>query len=277
MKMIRFDALPVAFVLRETEPCAPRAILLLLHGLGDSGRAFAEAFDDERLADLHLLAPDMPGHGGSVDLAAGDTGLDDYVTALRRLLDARAAGDVLLAGHSLGGDVATLLAAADPRVRGLVNVEGNLTEADLFLSGRAVAADAEGRFAAWFDRLRRESTWRRPMARHASNRRYFESLTRCSPAAFRRAARELHDRTRPAGGADTGEFAARYLGLAVPRLFCHGDTCPAATRAFLARHGEAVRAFPGAGHGVMVDVPVDFYGALREFADAVLAGGKAGA
>ncbi|MBN2170538.1 MAG: alpha/beta fold hydrolase [Candidatus Krumholzibacteriota bacterium] len=270
----RFETGAAIFALREAGPGGPRATLLLLHGLGDSGRAFAEAFGDARLAGLRLLAPDMPGHGDSAGLAPAGIGLDDYVAALRRLLDARAAGAVILAGHSLGGAVATLLAAADPRVRGLVNVEGNLTEADLFLSGRAVAADAGGRFPAWFARLRRESSWRRSMAQHVSNRRYYESLVRCAPAAFLRAARELAARTQPDAGTGPGEFAARYLALAIPRLFCLGGTCPAGTRALLAARGEAVRVFPDAGHGVMVDAPAAFYGVLREFVDSVLAVGE---
>jgi pimeloyl-ACP methyl ester carboxylesterase len=68
---------------------------------------------------LQILAIDLPGHGESdpIDTAT----LERYAGAARSLLDALGIGPVVVAGHSLGGAVAQVLAAHHPEVvKGLV-------------------------------------------------------------------------------------------------------------------------------------------------------------
>jgi 3-oxoadipate enol-lactonase len=87
--------------------------LLLLHGLGGSGRYWAGI--RQPLAPRRLLiAPDLPGFGLS-DKPPVAYSRDFHVEALRRLLDAmRIAGLIDIAGHSMGGILGALLAARRP-------------------------------------------------------------------------------------------------------------------------------------------------------------------
>lgn len=93
---------------------------MLVHGLGGSHLDWELV--GPRLARLGtVLAPDLPGFGLS-DLDGGGAGLAEARNALAGFVAARAPGrPVVLAGHSMGGAVAAMQAAAAPaRVGALV-------------------------------------------------------------------------------------------------------------------------------------------------------------
>ena len=86
--------------------------VVLLHGVGTSGwmwRRLVDAVGEE----LHLLVVDLPGHGGSA--ARPWVSLDDAVAAVAELIGDRSSGGrAHVVGLSLGGYVATDLAARHP-------------------------------------------------------------------------------------------------------------------------------------------------------------------
>jgi len=84
--------------------------LLLLHGIGSSARAFAPALP--HLAGRRLIAPDMPGYGGSAPIA--DTAPDGFAAWLAGVLDALALPRADILGHSLGALLAAALARREP-------------------------------------------------------------------------------------------------------------------------------------------------------------------
>ncbi|WP_411080933.1 alpha/beta fold hydrolase [Streptomyces sp. cmx-18-6] len=99
--------------------------LLLLHGAGRSSADWADAAP--HLARGHrVLAVDLPGHGRSApaspwDFATVCADLDDTLAAT----GGAGAGEVVVAGHSLGGMVAAEYAATRPeRVAAVVNLDG---------------------------------------------------------------------------------------------------------------------------------------------------------
>jgi len=98
-----------------------RDAVVLLHGLGTSGWMW------QRIApvlaeDLHVLVPDLPGHGRS---ARRWVSLADTAQAVAEVIRSRtAAGRAHVVGLSLGGYVATLLAADEPAVVRSVVVSG---------------------------------------------------------------------------------------------------------------------------------------------------------
>ena len=95
--------------------------VVLLHGLGSSHRDW-EAQIDALSRSHRVVALDLRGHGQSPSAALGVT-MDDLAEDVAAALAARYIGPSRVIGWSLGGLVATLLAAKHPElVRSLVIV-----------------------------------------------------------------------------------------------------------------------------------------------------------
>jgi pimeloyl-ACP methyl ester carboxylesterase len=86
---------------------------VMVHGLGGSALNWTDlmALLSDRLASR---APDLPGFGHSPPPADGDYSLAAHVGAVVRLLETQTQGPVHLLGNSLGGAVATIVAAHRP-------------------------------------------------------------------------------------------------------------------------------------------------------------------
>ncbi len=99
--------------------------VVCVHGFLDHGRSFS-AVAAALGADLCLWSPDLRGHGESGWVGAGGYyHFYDYFDDVRRGLDAAGLDRFLLVGHSMGGSIATGIAALmGSRVRGLVLLEG---------------------------------------------------------------------------------------------------------------------------------------------------------
>jgi pimeloyl-ACP methyl ester carboxylesterase len=106
-------------------PAAPgAAAVLLIHGITASHVAWQGVA--EALPELCTIAVDLRGRGASSDLP-GPYGMARHADDLIALLDAEGIERVLVAGHSMGGFVAMVLAHRYPdRVTGLVLVDGGL-------------------------------------------------------------------------------------------------------------------------------------------------------
>lgn len=97
-----------------------RRTLVLLHGLASNHTRWAEFTEQTALKEnWNILRPDLRGHGESP--TCGNIGLEIWCDDLLRLLDAEGVSRAVIAGHSLGAQVACLFAARHPaRVSGLV-------------------------------------------------------------------------------------------------------------------------------------------------------------
>ena len=86
--------------------------IILIHGFGADhlGWMFNQA---ELAADRPVYAIDLPGHGGS-SKEVGDGATRDLAKAVTDFMDAKGIASAHLVGHSLGGAVATLIAAKSP-------------------------------------------------------------------------------------------------------------------------------------------------------------------
>jgi pyruvate dehydrogenase E2 component (dihydrolipoamide acetyltransferase) len=86
--------------------------IVLIHGFG--GDLMGWMFNQAELAsDRPVYAIDLPGHGGSSkDVGEGAT--RDLARAVTDFMDAKGISSAHLVGHSLGGAVATLIAAKSP-------------------------------------------------------------------------------------------------------------------------------------------------------------------
>lgn len=97
--------------------------VLALHGWLDNAMSFAPLA--ECLPELDLVALDLPGHGHSAHRPAGSWyHFVDYLDDALAALDALGWERCVLLGHSLGGAVASVLAAARPeKVERLLLIE----------------------------------------------------------------------------------------------------------------------------------------------------------
>jgi lipase len=139
-----------------------RTPIVLIHGLMGS-------LDDPAiracLSDRSVIAPSLLGYGAFSATAPARLTIAAQIAHLHRLVTERfRAGPVHLVGHSMGGAIAPLLAAAYPHlVATMIDVEGNFTLKDAFWSGqlaRMSETEAEQMLsrqradpAAWLARL----------------------------------------------------------------------------------------------------------------------------
>ena len=112
-------------VLRVMEAGDPDADpLLFLHGWGLSPRCYADGICRLTAAGVRVIAPSLPGFGGSDGPGLREVDLHAYAVRIGRLLDVLGVEHpVFVAGHSFGGGVALQLATERPeRVRSLTLV-----------------------------------------------------------------------------------------------------------------------------------------------------------
>lgn len=251
--------------------------MLLLHGWAMHGGVFAPLVRALE-ARFEVITVDLPGHGGSRDSAL-PLALDTVADALLEVLDGpcaagapHAPGPALVVGWSLGGLVATALAARHPsRVRGL----GLIAASPRFVQAPDWPAGMDPRvFEAFGDELGRD--YRGTLDR-------FLMLEAQGSAHLRDELRYLRDavfaRGEPAPRAlreglhllQTGDLRAQLPGLAMPSLWLAGRrdrlVSPEAMRAAAALAPRArFQQYAHAGHAPFLTEPDAVAEALTAFA-----------
>lgn len=219
-------------------------VVWLVHGLGDSAETWRRLFTAPILESWELIAPDLPGFGSSPPISSAIIAVEELAASLRQLIErVTPSRRVAIVGHSLGGVLATLLAEEKPEwLVAVANIEGNLTADDCFLSGAASdASDPLVWFSQLMDQVRAQG------ARHGAMRCYSEALAVADRETFFSCSRDLVRLCK------NDELFERYHSLAVPKLYCHGDTLSNSTLARLDQYAEARERFTGAGHWVQLD------------------------
>jgi len=245
----------------------PEPAILLLHGIGNYGRVWDLVA--ERVAGRsRLIAPDARGHGDSVTPPAGYAA-EDFVTDAIAVLDATAVARAVVAGHSMGGAHAMVLAAAHPdRVQALalVDVGPEIGHEEGGDRARRLSLGRPDRFAdeaAALAYLRETSpgysdaVYRNRIA-HAFRHKTDGGLVwRSSKDALRQIL------SGPARSAD----AWRTLGsLAMPVVVVRGTRSPSLGRETYSRMLDVIPHVTGleldAGHNVQLDRPAELAEAI---------------
>jgi pimeloyl-ACP methyl ester carboxylesterase len=189
--------------------------MVLLHGWMDVSASFQFLVDALRRS-WDVYAPDWRGYG-LTDWGKSDCyWFPDYIADLDVLLERLQPDDpVNLAGHSLGGNVASLYAGVRPgRIRRLVNLEG-------FGMAATQPEQAPKRYALWLDELHQ-----------ASGFRPYESFGALADRLQKNNPRLLRARA---------EFLARHWGRETPdgRVLLRGDPAHKIINPVLYRYEEA--------------------------------------
>lgn len=233
--------------------------LVFLHGLGAaSSAAFPRIVRDPRLAARRALLVDLLGFGYSDRPAAWRYTLEAHARTVEVLLDALALRGCVLVGHSMGGSIAILLAAARPDLVGrLVVAEGNLDPGPGTVSG-PVAAQSEARYVTRGHADLIAAVERQGFAGYAG------TLRASDPRAMHRSAVSLIAPRDPS-------LRDRIYGLSMPRAYLFGThSLPDRDTDELPAHGVQVEIVPDAGHDMMGDNPDGFATALARAMSAPL-------
>lgn len=251
---------------RETHPSFMSPAVLLVHGLGESGLSFLEAFGQPLLDRFSLLAPDLLGFGKSDDALDNDYSFNSHIARLLAVLDQKKIHSFHLIGHSMGGDIGTLLCEQAPdRVLSFINIEGDLDPSDRFITNAAIQAEQEGRFEEWLRHDFTRGTVHSWAAKLPATARYAASLEMCRTEAFRQGAHEIYSFNEAIPGGTIGIIGDKYQRLGVKRVFCWGQGLSAASRKWLAESSLLHLEFEQANHWLMIDQPDAFYGFAAGF------------
>jgi pimeloyl-ACP methyl ester carboxylesterase len=239
-------------MVRWTERAGPLPARVFIHGLGGNGEAILGAVaDDPALGGHRSLLVDLPGHGASDRPADFSYSLEDHAAAIAAVCAAAGIQGVELVGHSLGADIAIVVAYRNPGlVNRLVISEANLDPLPAASNGRASQAirfQSEDEFvASGYDRLL------------ADNPEWATTFRACSPLAVHRSAVGLTSGTTPT-------MREMFVSMTMPRTFVHGDRGePLLDADGLRRAGMRVLTIPNAGHMMMFDNLPAYVAAVAE-------------
>ncbi|MER6539369.1 alpha/beta hydrolase [Streptomyces sp900105755] len=257
---------------------------LYLHGLGGSSQNWSQLM--ERLEDVvDSEAVDLPGFGDSPPPDDGDYSVTGHARAVIRYLDAAGRGPVHLFGNSLGGAVATRLAAVRPDlVRTLTLVSPALPE--LRVQRTAVPTVILGLPGIAGLLTRTTGKWTAEQRVRGVLALCYGDPSRVTPEAFEHAVEELERRLRLPYFWDAMARSARGIVNAytlggqhglwrqaervlAPTLLIYGGRdqlvgyrmARKAARSF--RHSRLL-SMPDAGHVAMMEYPGAVAGAFRE-------------
>lgn len=253
--------------IRHNQISPARPALLFVHGLGDSGLSFEPVFEDRRFDEFNLLVPDLVGYGRSSAATNPDSyTFDSHLHRLWQIVQDFDVEELILIGHSMGGDISALMCQSDTdgRIKIYVNLEGALTQYDLFLSGKAARAVEEDRFDAWFENFVHETAW--SWGETPSGREYYASLRFCRKNAFRENALEIVRCNTALSGKYKSQIGEIVCSLTIPKIFCYGtESLPKETLSYVTERNIPARAFENTGHCPHIDQAEEFYEFLRGF------------
>ncbi|MEM7172187.1 MAG: alpha/beta hydrolase [Pseudomonadota bacterium] len=244
-----------------------RPPLVLLHGFGSTKEDYADLAQHPRFAGRRLIAYDAPGCGAT---ACGDLSRISIPFLQRtadELLDRYGAERFHLAGHSMGGLTALLLAdaladaradALGDRVLSLTSIEGNLAPEDCFLSRQILdhpADDPEAFFAAFQERAWQTPAWSSPLfAASLAHKVRAEAV-----GPIFRSMVEISD------GQD---LLTLFTALPCPKMFVHGDqNGDLSYLGELVQRGAQVAEIAQSGHWPMYANPPALWVRLADFID----------
>ena len=251
---MKVEILDGMFVRRFGDPQAPK--LLCLHGFADSGHMFVPLADTTLGEHFELIVVDLPGFGASLPNAAVHS-VEEFAQAVAGLAASVSPGKpVGLIGHSVASAiaVATVGKLATPAL-GVFSIEGNLTAADAYFSGRAADWDSAALFKqAFLDEIWRESE------ESPDLRRYFGGAVLADADTMWNLGRDA----RKLSANDTVGNA--YKALNVPTLYYWGTaTTTSTTRDFVERNALVNRQYEVASHWPTVADPGATAAAIDEF------------
>jgi pimeloyl-ACP methyl ester carboxylesterase len=245
--------LTVATAGRGGEP----APIVFLHGFGSTKEDYADVSLQPAFTGRPFFAYDAPGCGETWCEDVPEISIPFLVKTAQTVLRQAGIGRFHLAGHSMGGLTALLLAHQDPgRVLSFVNIEGNLAPEDCFLSRQALthpSGDAEAFLDGFIERARRSPSY--ASALFAASLRH-----KVRPGAVLGIFESMVDLS------DHSDLMAKFLALPCPRMFMYGEQNSSLSYlAKLGANGVELAEIPHSAHWPMYSNPIAMWARIAEF------------
>ncbi|MBC9716446.1 alpha/beta hydrolase [Streptomyces sp. TRM66268-LWL] len=245
MRQARFDGR--SSMIRWTEASGAESekaeATVFVHGLGAASTVYhAHVAAHPELSGRRMLFVDLPGHGISDRPDDFDYALESHADALAAALDAAQVRGAVVAGHSMGGAVAIVLAHRRPElVSRLVVTEGNLDRFPAPTAGSSgIASYTEEQFVRGGGFAR--------VLEHVGPQ-WAATMRLSDPLALHRTAAGLVRGSEPV-------MREMFERARMERVYLQGELSgPLPGREGLEAAGVRVLTVPEAGHNVMFDNP----------------------
>ena len=213
-QQIAVEACGRQFQIHYFDQPGPEDTILYVHGLGCSCEDFIAMTEQPSLQGCRLVSYDHPGCGRSPYDVNHPLDIDCLVEVMEAFVNAIQLDRFLLVGGSMGGLIGLLYAERNPdRVKGFVNVEGNLTPEDCIFSRHVVGKSYEHFEQEVFPKIKQAVAARR-------GRGFASHLTvvqRANPRAYYDNSFQLVKYS------DDGNLLDRFLALPMEKYFVYGE------------------------------------------------------
>jgi pimeloyl-ACP methyl ester carboxylesterase len=248
---------PVSYFIRKGSPSRPA--ILYMHGLGCAKDNFLNAAKVASLDAYALLAFDMPGCGGSPYPENMNLKMDNLAEIINSAIEKAGISEpFFIIGHSMGGAVGLLYTLQFPeKVRGFINVEGNMESANCTASRKAAQSDFADFNNNFLPALKTE------IKKHDNpgTRNYALTLENALPKAFFDYSVSLVDYSDNAG------LLSKFIGLKLPKVLIYGSENSGSLSYLekLRAAGCETAEISGSNHSPFYDNPSGFYKAVSDF------------
>lgn len=208
--------------------------------------------------------PDCPGFGVS-PLPNKALTVEETADVLHDLIKKVSGSHPIgLIAHSLGGLVGTWLCQKlSQQVIGFINVEGNLTKADCFFSGKTNDLDSAEKFYTFFTKEILQLISEKPQ--EEALKRYYASIRFAHPEALLEWGKSG---VKATGITKAGE---EFAFLKCKTIYFWGDrSTPEETRNFIQKRGLKNICFKNSGHVPMIDATDKCYQVIFDFFQSAL-------
>ncbi len=254
---LEIDGVSVSLAVMRKE--GDRMPIVPLHGFGSTKEDYADMALHPRFSGRSILAYDAPGFGESRCSDPTALGVPFLVKTAKAVLTHYGIERFHLAGHSMGGLTALMLAdELKSRVASFSNIEGNVAPEDCFLSRQIVDFPSESPEAFLKDFADR--AWH---AEAFSSALFGSTLAhKVQPGSVAPVFRSMVDLSDNAGLMD------RFLGLECPRMFIYGDRNRSLSYlGTLLRRGVQLAEIENSGHFPMYSNAASLWLRLSAFVD----------